>query len=954
MTPLVERAADLQVLDALLSHVLEGHGTAVLLDAPAGTGKSALLVELTTRARRQKIHVLGARCCPQEASAPWGAVRQLLDARLSDEDLALLEPGHAPLPHGDGDQALPVECFHGLYLALLRLARHTPLVLLVDDAHHADDPSQQWLAYLARRLESAPIGLAIATRSASGAAPGALETALAACPEFSRLRPRPLAEQGTSDNLAERLGQALEAGTAAACHAATGGSPGLLDAVADALIRTGTPAPQVTRKQAADACSRAILRALPQLLGRHGPAVTTVATAVSALGRVAGLPLLARTAGVALSATEEAITALEDAGWVGAGPPWQLRSTAIEQVLTAQAGEHTLSALRSRAAEVLRDLGAGTPEIADMLLLTTPDGQTWRVPVLREAARIAEERSDMVAAGAYLRRALAEPPEDAERSALLARLGIAEVRHDPQSAASHLRAVLAGEENVRVRAALVPHLAEVLVSTGRAEAAVTLLDDLAGQIGEDDCETLYRLWAQGILVLLEETPHVADAWIARGNIADKLTGASPGQRLLLAALALKTTLTGQCAHTAADFADRALTRPGPAEEPALTTVFAAAALLHAGRLTDAARCCDHLLTDGIHRQPAPLQSLLMAMRAKIAHRTGDITSALSLGRRALALAPPGQRYQPYATAQAVHALLDLGAGDEAEQLCRASRQSPAGNHWSWATLHAARARNHHTQGNHHAALDELDACARLMRTGGYDNPALVPWRSHTALVHQRLGNHDAALELADEELVRARRWGAPHTIATSLRILGRLQSGVDAVTVLSEAASLLEGTPARRALAHTLTDLGEALHAIGRPSEARTPLRQALDLADASGAAPLSERAYRALLATGARPRRRRQSGVGALTGREHRIASLAATGMDNQAIASALFISRRTVEFHLTHVYRKLAIEGRAELATTLTAAPAHLGTRRRLTGGSHGTTADRDVPTGLEPRLA
>ncbi|MEU4928661.1 AAA family ATPase [Streptomyces yokosukanensis] len=923
MTPLVERGFDLEVLDALLRRVVEGDGTAVSVDAPAGAGKSALLAEAATRARQRKARVLRARCCPQEERVPWGTVRQLLDPLLSDEDLDRPDRGPVPPSDGRGDQALPVERFHGLYLVLLRLSRNAPVVLLIDDAHHADDLSQQWLAYLARRLDGVRIALVVATRTACGAARGPLEAALAACPEFPRLRLRPLSERGTADALAGKLGQALEQDSAAMCHAATGGNPGLLGAVADAVARTGIPAAQVTPEQAADICSRAVLRALPRLLGRHGPAATAVATATAALGRATGLPLLARTAGIAAPAAEEAVTALEDAGLLCAGPPWHLGSAAVARVLTARAGEHTLDALRSRAAEALRDLGAAAPEIADMLLLTPPDGQAWRVPVLREAARIAEEGSDPPAAGAYLTRALAEPPADTDRPALLARLGIAEVHLDPDSAASRLRTVLDGEEDVRRRATLAPHLAEALVRTGRPEAAVALLDDLAGQIGEDDRETLYRLWAQGILVLLEETPHAADAWTARGDIAGDLAGTSPGQRLLLAALALKATLTGQCAHAAADLADRALARPAPPQEPALTTAFAATALLHAGRLTDAARCCDQLLGDGTPRGPAPVRSLFLALRAKIAHRTGDITSALSLGRQALAAAPPGQRYQPYATAQVIHALLDLGAREEAEHACHTSYQSPAGHHWSWAPLHAARARNHHTQGNPHAALDELGACARLMRDGGYDNPALVPWRSHAALVHQCLGNHDTAVELADEELVRARRWGAPHTVATTLRILGRLHTGDGAVAALTEAASLLQGTPARRALAHTLADLGEALHETGRPTEARTALRQALDLADASGAAPLSERAHRALLATGARPRRRRQSGVGALTEREHRIAALAATGMDNQAIATALFVSRRTVEFHLTHVYRKLAIDGRAELGTALTTGP-------------------------------
>lgn len=920
MARLVERTAELEALDAVLGRALDGTGGAVLIDGPAGIGKSTLLAEAAARARRLRARVLRAHCCPQEVHVPWVVVRQLLDPRLCDDVLN---------PH---DEGLPVDrtadCIadriHHLYVALSRLSREAPLVLLVDDVQHADDASNRWLAYLTRRLHSTRISLVVATRTASGAYGSALAADLAAFPEFHRLSPRPLSEQGTAHSLAAKLGQALGAETAAVCHTATGGNPALLDAVADALARTGSPPSRITREQAADICSRAMLRALPILLSRHEPAATATATAVTALGPVAGLPLLAETTGIGIPAVEQAVTALEDAGWLSAGPPWRPGSDAIAQVITAQAGEHALGTLRSRAADALRALGAGTTDIADMLLLAPPDGQAWRVPVLREAARVAGERFDLPAAGAYLRRALAEPPEAADRPRLLARLGIIEVHPDPHSAVAHLRLALDGEDDIGVRAALVPHLAEALARTGRAEEAVALLDGLASRIGEDDRETLYRLWAQGILVLLEENPRAVDAWITRGNIvgcdiADGPAGTSPGQRLLLAALALKTTLTGQCAHTAAAFADRALARPGPPEEPALTTAFAVVALLHAGRLTDAARYCDQLLDEGMHRQPVPLQSLFISMRAKISHRTGDIASALSLGRRALALAPFEHRYQPYATAQVLHALLDLGAGGEAEHLCRTTHQTPTGSHWSWAPLHAARARTHHLQGNPHAALDELDACARLMRNGGYDNPALVPWRSHAALVHQRLGNDATALALADEELELARRWGAPHTIATSLRILGRLQPAPQAVTSLSDAASLLQPTPARRALAHTLTDLGVALHTTNRPAEAREALRKALDLADASGAAPLSERAHRALLATGARPRRKRQTGVNALTEREHHVATLAATGMHNQAIAAALFVSRRTVEFHLTHVYRKLAIDGRAELGEAL-----------------------------------
>jgi hypothetical protein len=84
---------------------------------------------------------------------------------------------------------------------------------------------------------------------------------------------------------------------------------------------------------------------------------------------------------------------------------------------------------------------------------------------------------------------------------------------------------------------------------------------------------------------------------------------------------------------------------------------------------------------------------------------------------------------------------------------------------------------------------------------------------------------------------------------------------------------------------------------------------------------------------------------VDAITERERRIAGLAATGMDNQAIATALFVSRRTVEFHLTHVYRKPAIDGRAELGTALTT------DRSALPAPAQAATVPRPRPPAAEP---
>ena len=121
------------------------------------------------------------------------------------------------------------------------------------------------------------------------------------------------------------------------------------------------------------------------------------------------------------------------------------------------------------------------------------------------------------------------------------------------------------------------------------------------------------------------------------------------------------------------------------------------------------------------------------------------------------------------------------------------------------------------------------------------------------------------------------------------------------------------------------TELGAALRRANRRSEAREQLRHAVELATICGAGSLTTRAERELLATGARPRRVALSGVDSLTPSERRVAELASAGPTNREIAQALFVTQRTVEVHLTSIYRKLAISSRSQLAAALSeTAPA------------------------------
>jgi DNA-binding CsgD family transcriptional regulator len=192
------------------------------------------------------------------------------------------------------------------------------------------------------------------------------------------------------------------------------------------------------------------------------------------------------------------------------------------------------------------------------------------------------------------------------------------------------------------------------------------------------------------------------------------------------------------------------------------------------------------------------------------------------------------------------------------------------------------------------------------------------------------GRDQQAREVADDALRIARAFGVPRYIADGLRVQALTHASGPDIDQLEEAAAIYQQIGAPLDLARTLVDIGSALRRRRQRAAARDPLRRALDLARASGARPLAQRAEHELRATGARPRRDRITGRDALTATERHVAQLAAEGMTNRQIAEALFVTRKTIESHLDHVFRKLDIHTRGELKQALLGAekePVPLG---------------------------
>jgi DNA-binding CsgD family transcriptional regulator len=182
-----------------------------------------------------------------------------------------------------------------------------------------------------------------------------------------------------------------------------------------------------------------------------------------------------------------------------------------------------------------------------------------------------------------------------------------------------------------------------------------------------------------------------------------------------------------------------------------------------------------------------------------------------------------------------------------------------------------------------------------------------------------LGDDEAARRLAEEELGLARAFGAPKALGVALRAAGLARGGDAGEALLREALTTLAETPARLDRARTLAELGALLRRRNRRREARAFLREALDVAHRAGARVLAARAETELRATGARPRRVVLGGVDSLTASERRVAELAAQGMTNREIAQSLFVTARTVEGHLTNVFRKLDLDSREGIAEAM-----------------------------------
>src|SRR4051812_46218258 len=220
----------------------------VLIDGPAGIGKSRLLDAVTAAASGAGARILRARGSELEREFPFGVVRQLFEPLLADAaerervlagSAAPGRPVFEPLEDAMADPSFAV--LHGLYWAVVNHAGERPLVLVVDDLHWCDRSSLRFLAYLVRRLAGLPVLVATARRPAEPGSDAVLMGEIAGDAQTTTVTPGALTSAAAAELVRARLGAEADDGFCAACHEATGGNPLLLGELLAALVAEGVP-----------------------------------------------------------------------------------------------------------------------------------------------------------------------------------------------------------------------------------------------------------------------------------------------------------------------------------------------------------------------------------------------------------------------------------------------------------------------------------------------------------------------------------------------------------------------------------------------------------------------------------------------------------------------------------------------------------------------------------------
>ena len=901
MFELVGREEELDSLHAFIGDA-DGALAALVLEGEAGIGKSTLWLAGVEHARAQGVRVLSSRPSEAESALAYVGLGDLFEGVLDDVLPGLSAPRRRALEVALLLEEAPAEAVDPRALgiavrsSLQLLAEERPLLVAIDDLQWFDVSSAGALAFALRRLGASNVLLLVARRVVDRARQSELEQALGA-ERVRRLPVGPLSVGALHRFLRDRLGRTFARQTLLRIHEWSGGNPFFALEVARALDADVDPLQPLPVPETLEELVRARISGLP--------ASTREALALASALGTPSESLLGR-AGVDAKALDPAFAAHVIAREDGA-----IRFThpLLSSVLYRDLGEEVRS-VHGRIAEIVEDPLVRARHLA--LSSEVPDADV--AVVLDDAATLAAERGASAVAAELAEQALRLTPP-AER----------DERHRRALAAT--RAHHAAGEWTRARKIATDLLAEAEIGPWRAEALILLAElestDRAAALleealGEAASRPALQSVIQNRLAWATRFRKGFDGALEHARAALELADDLDDDALRVGALTVLTDLgivvgdaeAGAHAARAHDLATAAgdsdlLKEADDAVAIVATTcadVDAARVLLErqyeewyerdeprsASTLWNlswvelrrgrwelaaeyAARARDIKVQYGLEEPPDYLPMAWIA-----AHR-GQLALARELSERALALAEEHFALHP-PQHMAVLGLAALWSGDTdtaAVWLGKADRQA-----------------------------------ARL----GWVEPTMRPWSADYVDALLELGRIEEAVQVLDVWEADAARLGREWVLAQVTRCRGLVaaaQGAVDdAASVLQQAVEQHEavGDPFGRARAQLA--LGVVRRRARQKRAARDAIRAALGGFEELGAATWVEKARAELGSIGGR---RREEG---LTAAERRVAVLVSEGRTNREVAAALYLGERTVASHLTHIYAKLGVRSRTELA--------------------------------------
>ena len=429
---LFDREDDLAAIDAALAEAVGGAGGVLLIEGPAGIGKTTLLDHLRRRASALKMTVQTARGGELERGFGFGIVRQLLEAVLVDADATerdrllagaarLAEPVFTDVSAAEETGDVAFATLHGLYWLVANLDRAWPAGTI--DRRRA--LGRRAVATVLTPPRAPSRGNACrAWRWPCERAPTRHRQDLGSLMLEARppiLRPRPLGKSAVASLVRASLGDEASAQLCRACAEATGGNPFLLSELLGEFRRDGRPASEIDPKAVDRLAPERIAAAVLLRVSRLDPEAPALARSVAVLGEQARLSLCARLAGVNPRKARTLAAGLVDLAVLDAGEPLRFVHPVVRTAIYEDLSAAEQADLHARAAGLLADQRADPGAIAVHLLATAPSGDRDVVTMLREAARSALVGGAPDTAAALLRRALDEPPAAADRPSVLVR-----------------------------------------------------------------------------------------------------------------------------------------------------------------------------------------------------------------------------------------------------------------------------------------------------------------------------------------------------------------------------------------------------------------------------------------------------------------------------------------------------------------------------------------------------